>query len=63
MTVRFWSANHYDHEHNREHNLYDGTITNDKTKEVVHFHSVAKLLKAIEKFYKEEELKRRKNEK
>ncbi len=53
--VRFWSHKHYGEKLTNKQNMYRGTITETKSKEVLHFHSPADLLKKMEKMYKKAE--------
>lgn len=57
--VRLWSKTYYGKSISPKStiNVYDGHITDSKTKEKVHFHSPADFMKAIEKMYLKAEKK------
>ena len=57
--LRLWSKKYYNTEVKRKDlvNIYDGFITDAKTKEKVFIDSAGDLLKALEKLYKKAELK------
>lgn len=63
--IRLWSKKHYNGTKYRvskdKYNIYDGFITDSKTKKKVFIDSAGDLLKTIEKMYVEDE-KRIKNE-
>jgi len=52
--LRLWSKKYYG-KALTEANIYDGTITDCKTKKQIHFHTPADLMKAIENMYKKAE--------
>ena len=55
--LRLWSKKHYGTEVKRKDltNIYDGFITDAKSKEKIFIDSAGDLLKAIEKLYKKAE--------
>ena len=64
--VRLWSKKHYHGTNYRVAknvmNIYDGWITDSKTKKKKAIHSVGELLKAMEEMYREDEKNFRSNE-
>ena len=61
IVVRFWSAHHYEHKHDNQHNMYNGVIQNVRTSKQTFFRNPATFLTILEKFYKEEEKWRKEN--
>ena len=62
--LRLWSKKHFigkgkigKPHGSYENNIYDGLITDAKSKKQIHFDSAGKMLLAIEKLYKEAEKK------
>ena len=53
LAIRFWSPNHYGKKLKKSDNIYDGTIQDGNNS--YHFHSVAEMLKVIEKSIRQKE--------
>jgi len=56
--IRIWSKKYYNAKLNQHSNIYRGTITDVKSKEVQHFHSPGEFLLRIEKMFKSAEKKK-----